>query len=102
MTNSEIVNNNLNLILQCVDCQFSKVKDKQFKSDFTNDLILILLEYDEDKMNDAVDSNHFNALVTAIIRNNLFSSTSRYYATYKKFDLKTTEITNNELDIPDE
>ena len=91
MTNKEIVEANMGLILQCVDCQFAKMSDKRYKDDFTNDLILILMTYDNGKMNNAVENRHFNALVSRIIINNIFSMTSPYYASYKRFEDRRVE-----------
>ena len=101
MTNREIVDLYLDngLIQTCIDCQFSKISDKQFKEDFFNDLILILLEMDNAKMNDAHENNHFNTFVTRIIINNIWSSTSKYYKDYYKFQNKTREITPEDDNI---
>lgn len=93
ISNREIVDMHLSTILRCVDCQFAKLGDKQFKGDFTNDLIITLLEYSPEKMNDAHANNHFNALVTAICVRNLWSHTSPYYKQYKKFMDKSDDIT---------
>ena len=96
MTNREIVDIYLNngLIQTCVDFQFAKQKkDLQFKDDFFQDLILILLNYDNEKLNDAHLNNHFNAFLSSILVKNLWSHTSRFYKTYKKFDERTDEIT---------
>lgn len=87
LTNREIVEIYLknDLIQQCIECQFSKKKrGKQNQEDFFQDLVLILMEYDNEKMNDAHINNHMNALVTKIIVNNIFSKTSPYYKTYEK------------------
>ena len=92
MTNKEIVDANLDLIQQCVDCQFASIPDKQFKEDFHNDLIVILYCYDNDKLQDAVNGNHLNALITRIIQNNLWSKTSPYYRDYYKFQNRTDNI----------
>ena len=92
MTNKEIVDANLELLRQCVDCQFTTVEDKQFKEDFFHDLIIILYDYDNDKLNDANDGNHLNALITRIIQNNIWSKTSPYYKEYYKFQNKTDNI----------
>lgn len=92
MTNKEIVENNLDLIRQCIDCQFAPIKDKQFKEDFHNDLLIILYEYDNEKLNDAVNNNHLNALISRIIINNIYSKTSRYYKDYYKFQNKADNI----------
>lgn len=106
MTNRDIVDIYLKsgLIKQCVDCQFSNVKDKQFKDDFFNDLIIILYEYDNAKMNDAHSNHHFNALISRIIINNIYSKTSPYYKSYRKFmDRAGEEITEVMKDtLPDE
>ena len=95
MTNKEIIDIYLQngLIQRCAECQFANLKDKQFKDDFMNDLVIILYEYDNDKMNDAHNNNHFNALVTAICIRNLWSHTSPYYKTYKKFMDRSDDIT---------
>lgn len=102
MTNGEIVDIYLNngLIKRCVDCQFSQLKDydKQFKEDFFQDLIVILLTYDNEKLNDAHLNKHFNAFLTRIIINNVYSVTSPYYKDYKKFSDKTSEITEEIID----
>lgn len=102
LTPQEIIDKNTDLINKCIDIQFSRLKDKQWKEDFRNDLFLTLLSYDEEKLRDADDNNHFNALVTAIIVNNLWSRTSPYFKAYKKFDLRTQEITDKELNIGDD
>lgn len=99
MTNREIVDTYLGngLIDTCLDCQFSQLDDKQFKQDFKNDLILTLLEYDNEKLNDAHLNNHFNAFITRIIINNIFSKTSPYYTAYRKFSDRATEEITDEL-----
>ena len=103
LTAREIVDIYLNngLIKTCVDYQFAKVKDKsilQFKDDFFQDLMLILYTYDVEKLNDAHKNNHFNALVTRIIINNIWSNTSPFYREYRKFNEKTDEITPQIID----
>lgn len=90
MTNKEIVDNNLDLIRRCIDYQFSAVKDDQFKEDFYHDLLLILYEYPN--LSDAYENGHLNALVTRVIINNIWSSTSRYYSQYKKWMDRTDPI----------
>lgn len=84
------------LIQRCVDYQFSAVKDKsvqQFKADFFQDLVVILYTYDIEKLQDAHENNHMNALITRIIQNNLWSTTSPFYRTYRKFDRRTEDLT---------
>lgn len=82
------------LIRRCVECQFAKIKnEKELEEDFFQDLCLIILEYDNDKLNDAHINNHFNAWLTRVIQNQLFSSTSQYYKNYKKFSDRSQAIT---------
>ena len=85
---------NNRLLLTCVECQFAKLKNKNNLEDFFQDLVLYLLSYDNEKLNNAHLNNHFNALVTRIIQNNVFSVTSPYYKNYRKFESKTEEISN--------
>lgn len=95
MTNREIVDIYLKngLIKKCVECQFAKSKtDKQFEEDFFQDLIIILLTYDNEKLNDAHNNNHFNAFVSRIIINNIYSNTSNYYKAYKRFGDRSDDI----------
>lgn len=103
LSNREIVDIYLSngLIQKCVDYQFMKI-DKTYKDDFFQDLVLELLEFDNNKLNDAHDRNHMNALLTRIIQNNVFSNTSWFYRRYKKWDFLTDEITYNEIQLPDE
>lgn len=63
------------------------------KDDFFQDLLLILYDYDNEKLNDAYLNNHLNALVTRIIINNIYSQTSPLWTTYRKFSGKSDEIT---------
>lgn len=104
LSNSEIVQIYLDnrLIKTCVECQFSKLKDRQYEDDFFQDLVLILLEYDNEKLNNAHNNNHINALITRIIMNNIYSVTSKYYKNYIKFSSNSDEITKDVINISDE
>ena len=104
LENNEIVNIYLEngLIKTCVECNFAKLGDHTYEEDFFQDLVLILLEYDNNKMNNAHSNNHMNALLTRIIRNNIFSKTSPYYKMYKKQTDREDEITKETLNIADE
>jgi hypothetical protein len=95
LSNREIVDIYLNnrLLKTCIECQFKKILDRRYEEDFFQDLVLYLLTYDNDKLNDAHFNNHFNALVTRIVQNNIFSVTSPYYKNYKKFEGKIEDIT---------
>lgn len=98
MTSKEIVDIYIDngLIQKCVDYQFRNIKDKsvaQFRNDFTNDLIVYLYTYDIEKLTDAHLNNHFNALISSIIINNIWSKTSPFYTKYRKFMDKSDDIT---------
>ena len=95
-SNREILEIYLNngLIKTCVECQFSKLKDREYEDDYFQDLCVTILEYDNNKLNDAHKNNHFNALITRMIINNIFSSTSPFYRTYIKFNSKCEELNN--------
>lgn len=104
LSNNEIVEIylNNNLIQDCVEFQFNNLyrngsqtdRNKlQFKEDLRQDLVVFLLTYDNEKMNNAHFNNHMNALITRILQNQLYSNTSKFYCDYLKFDLRTSEIT---------
>lgn len=100
MTNTEIVEENIKLIEDCVNYQFARVKDKQFKEDLLHDLVIELIGYS--KLQKVHEEGHLNALVTRMIRNNIYSSTSWYYRRYIRPDRQGDEITEREKNIPDE
>lgn len=90
MSNEEILDLYLSngLIQKCLDMQFMKLNDKwrqQFKEDLYQDLIIVILEYDNDKLNDVHNNNHMNAWLTRIIQNQIYSNTSNFYHSYVKF-----------------
>lgn len=94
LSNGEILQIYLDngLIKTCIECQFSKIKYREFQDDFFQDLCLIILEYDNEKLNDAHINNHMNALLSRIIINNLWSSTSKYYKNYIKYLRRSEDI----------
>lgn len=109
MTNREIVDIYLEngLIRTCVECQFAAMKDKQFREDFYQDLVVILLDYPNEKLQDAHNNNKMNALISAICLRQLFSRTSPFYKSYKKFLEKanfeiTEEIADTTPDTTDD
>ena len=97
----EIIEDSLDLIQTCIDCQFAKVRDKQFKDDFTSDLIIILNEYDNTRLNTIYEEGKMNCFVTGIITRNINSVNSPYYRDYYRFQNRTDEITEEDTNIPD-
>lgn len=92
LSNSEIITRNYDLILRCVSYQFGKRKEYMpYKDDFAQDLFIVLLNYDNTKMNSMYEENHLNAFVTAIIQRQMYSSSSPLYKDYKRYDDLKTE-----------
>lgn len=87
---------------KCVRYQTNKSPNTYLKEELLQELYFWLLTYDIEKLADAYEKKHINALLTRWISNNWFSKTSRFYAKYKRFDLNSDEITQKELNIPDE
>lgn len=111
--NTEIVEYYLStgLIQRCIDFQFKKLckldpGKKQFKNDLFQDLCVWLLTYDNAKMNDAHANNHFNALLTRIIQNQIYSASSKFFRQYIDFDKRalwdTAEYINRKEDGEEE
>ena len=99
LTNREILDINLEngLIDRCVSFQFSKLPKedwwkRQYKDDLYQDLIMVILCYDNDKLNDAHRKKHDNALITRIIQNQIYSKTSSFYLKYLRFNMQTNDL----------
>ena len=103
MTNREILDIYLNdgTLRTCVECQFAKMPNKEFMEDFFNDMVLLILEYDNHKLNNVHNNGHFNAWATRIIINNLFSTTSAYYRTYVRYGQRNEELDTTYDNIAD-
>lgn len=103
LTNNEILDIYLKdgTFKTCLECQFAKLKDHRFYEDFYNDMILTVLEYDNKKLNDVHLNKHFNAWLSRIIINNLWSNTSKYYMTYMRYGERHQELTAD-MDMEDE
>ena len=90
------------LVETCVKYNTNKSSNTELKNDLIQECFLWLCSYDLEKLTDAYENKHLNALITRFIQNQWFSKTSPFYKHYKKFDLCTDEITYKELNIPDE
>lgn len=65
--------------------------------DMWQDLIVFLMTYDNEKLNNAHHYNHINALVTRILQNQLYSNHSKFYIDYIKFGAKSDDIKDKHL-----
>lgn len=85
--------NNYALIRTC--CRF-QVNKYSIPLDLHNDVLqlvcLVILEYDNDKLNKIVEENHLNAFVTGILTRQLYSRNSPFYREFRKFQNITSSI----------
>ena len=79
----------------------NKCKSKYLKEEMVSETYLWLCNYDLSKLSDASNNNHLSALITAYIIRQWFSHTSDFYKKYKRFDERTDEITEKELNLPE-
>lgn len=64
-----------------------------YKQDLIQEVYLILLEYDKDKIIELFNNNQINYFISKIITNLWYSKTSPFYMKYKKHNnLKTKTI----------
>lgn len=108
-TNSQILEKYLKngLIQTCVDCQFARLCrldpwKMQYKEDFFQDLIAIILKYDNAKLNDVESKGWMNGWLTRVILNQLYSNSSEFYTTYLKPTSEKTHITIDEFKMKDD
>lgn len=93
MTNNDIVANNLDLIRLCVSHQMRIYGTPQeLYDDVVQDICMILLEYDNGKLNRIQRENHMNAFITGILVRQLYSTNSAVYRVYRR-------LTDNSDDI---
>lgn len=90
----------LDIIEKCIKYQMKcyNIASNLF-DDIFQDTVLILLEYDLGKLKDIIYKGKFNAFVTKILKNQLNSTTSAFYKTYRK---STGMPLDHTLDIEDE
>lgn len=85
--------NNYTLIRTC--CRF-QVNKYSIPYDLHNDVLqlvcLVILEYDNTKLNKIVEENHLNAFVTGILVRQLYSKNSPFYREFRKFQNITSSI----------
>lgn len=96
MINNEIVEYYIKnrLIKTCVEVQTRKGHISPYTADdLFQDLCIILLNYDNEKLNRIHNENHINAFITGILTRQIFSSCSGFHKTYRKFDQSSDEIT---------
>ena len=90
------------LIEECIYYQTIRCNDEYLKEELVQECWLWVCEYDIEKLSDAYENGHLNALITAWIQRQWFSNRSAFHYTYRKKDRVTDEITRETLQIPAE
>ena len=93
MSNQEILMNNYSLICTCCRFQVNKYSiPHELHNDVLQIVCLVILEYDNAKLNKIVEENHLNAFVTGILVRQLYSKNSPFYREFRKFQNITSSI----------
>ena len=85
--------NNYSLIRTCCRFQVNKFSiPRDLHDDVLQLVCLVILEYDNAKLNKIVEENHLNAFVTGILVRQLYSKNSPFYREFRKFQNITSSI----------
>ena len=85
--------NNYSLIRTCCRFQVNKYSiPQELHDDVLQIVCLVILEYDNAKLNKIVEENHLNAFVTGILVRQLYSKNSPFYREFRKFQNITSSI----------
>lgn len=57
----------------------------KYMDDFVQEIYLILLEYNQEKLQSIYDKGQLNFFLTRIIKNQYFSNTSPFFKKYRKY-----------------
>lgn len=60
--------------------------NSQYKDDLIQEIYLILLEYDKDKLQKLINDKQIKFFIARIIRNQWFSKTSTFFKQFKKYN----------------
>ena len=69
---------------RCLVYQTRYEKDPFLREEITQELWLWLLTYDIEKLSDAYENKHLNALITRFLQNQLFSKNSDFFYRYRR------------------
>lgn len=81
MTNNEIIESNYNLIKKICS---NICKNKDLIDDLIQEIFIILLTTDNDKLNELVNNKELNFFVTRVVTNQWASKSSPFYRTYRE------------------
>lgn len=77
------------------------VSPKYF-DDFVQEIYLVLLEYDQEKLEAIYEKGDINFFLTRIIKNQWCSTTSPFYRKYRKYYEYADENKNNYINMDDD
>lgn len=75
-----------------VEDMIKNMNINDYPDDLAQEIYLILLEYDKDKIEDIYNKNQINFFISRIITNQAFSKNSPFYLNYKKWDFNKEEL----------
>lgn len=75
-----------------VEDMIKNMNINEYPDDLAQEIYLILLEYDKDKIEDIYNKNQINFFISRIITNQAFSKNSPFYLNYKKWDFNKEEL----------
>ena len=75
-----------------VEDMIKNMNINDYPDDLAQEIYLILLEYDKEKIEDMYNKNQINFFISRIITNQAFSKNSPFYLNYKKWDLNKEDL----------
>ena len=75
-----------------VEDMIKNMNINDYPDDLAQEIYLILLEYDKEKIEDMYNKNQINFFISRIITNQAFSKNSPFYLNYKKWDFNKEEL----------
>ena len=75
-----------------VEDMIKNMNINDYPDDLAQEIYLILLEYDKEKIEDIYNKNQINFFISRIITNQAFSKNSPFYLIYKKWDLNKEDL----------
>lgn len=90
-----------NLIETCVAYQAMGQYSAEEQRDIVQNTWLWILTYDEEKLNDAYQNKHLNALITRYLFNQIKTKNGEYYRTERKWRENKVELTAAFENIPE-
>lgn len=96
LTNNEIVEQNFDLVQTCVSHQMRKYDTpREFYDDAVQEMVLVLLNYDNEKLNKILEEKHLNAFITGCLVKFFYSTNSQFYRTYRRLRELSNEVTED-------